>query len=76
MFKEEKDKVYEFFGLLSCRLSATMDLWTSRQNKSYMCITVHFIDDNWTIQKRIVSFIRLHGRFGDTLVSSCADEFV
>jgi hypothetical protein len=30
MFKEEREKVYEFFGSLSCRLSSTIDLWTSR----------------------------------------------
>ena len=68
MYKEERDKVYHYFESLSCRLSATMDLWTSRQNKSYMCITVHFIDDNWNIQKRIISFMKF--------ISRCDGEFV
>ncbi|KAJ4782868.1 hypothetical protein LUZ62_067125 [Rhynchospora pubera] len=62
IFKEKKDELYCLFRSLSCRLSATMDLWTSRQNKSYMCITVHFIDDNWTVQKRILRFMCLEGR--------------
>lgn len=62
MYVEEKKKMYNFLGSLSCRFSGTMDLWTSRQNKSYMCVTVHFIDDNWSIQKRILNFMCLGGR--------------
>ncbi|KAJ4769779.1 Zinc finger BED domain-containing protein DAYSLEEPER [Rhynchospora pubera] len=62
IFKEKKDQLYCSLGSLSCRLSATMDLWTSRQNKSYMCITVHFIDDNWSVQKRILRFLHSDGR--------------
>jgi hypothetical protein len=38
-----------------------MDMWTSRQNKGYMCITIHWIDDNRQIQKRIISLIHVKG---------------
>jgi hypothetical protein len=31
---------------VQCRFSATMDMWTSCQNKSYMCVTIHWIDDD------------------------------
>ncbi|KAF7811830.1 zinc finger BED domain-containing protein RICESLEEPER 2-like [Senna tora] len=34
------------------------DMWTSsNQNKGYMSITAHFIDDNWQLQSRLVRFI-------------------
>jgi hypothetical protein len=69
MFKEEKEKAYQFFGSLSCRLSCTMDLWTSRQNMSYMCVTAHFIDENWAMQKRIIRFMRLRGRYSGANLS-------
>ena len=49
MFLVEKDRLYDYFKSISCRFSATMDMWTSNQNKSYMCVTVHWIDDNWPI---------------------------
>lgn len=39
-----------------------MDVWTSCQNKSYMCVTLHWIDDAWKIQKRIVALFHLEGR--------------
>ena len=61
-YLEEKKKVYDMFGLLSCRISATMDLWTSRQNKSYLCVTAHFIDDDWNLKKKIINFMHMGGR--------------
>jgi hypothetical protein len=47
---------------LNCRFSATMDMWTSCQNKGYMCVTIHWIDDNWHMQKRIIGFFNVKGR--------------
>ena len=46
MFGDEKKKLYEQLKSLSCRFSSTMEMWTSNQNKGYMCITVHWIDGN------------------------------
>jgi len=56
IYLEEKEKLYALFRSVKFRFSVTMDMWTSCQNKSYMCITVHWIDDNWHIQKRIAAF--------------------
>ncbi|KAF7812880.1 zinc finger BED domain-containing protein RICESLEEPER 2-like [Senna tora] len=40
------------------RIAITTDMWTSsNQNKGYMSITTHFIDDNWQLQSRLVRFI-------------------
>jgi hypothetical protein len=27
------------------QFSATMDMWTFCQNKSYMCVTIHWVDE-------------------------------
>ncbi|RLN04677.1 activator-like transposable element [Panicum miliaceum] len=62
MFLKEKEKLYAYFKTVQCRFSATIDKWTSNQNKSYMCVTIHWIDDNWCIQKRIVNFVHVEGR--------------
>lgn len=48
-------------------------LWTSNQNKSYMCITIHWIDDNWKMQKRIVCFVNVKGKHKGTVL---ATEFI
>ena len=61
MHHEEKQNLYREFSSVSSRFSATMDMWTSTQNLGYMCITVHWIDDNWQMQKRIVQFMNVKG---------------
>ena len=53
-----------------------MDMWTSNQNKSYMCVTVHWIDDNWSIQKRIVKFVHIEGRHTGTKLSKTFTELM
>ena len=33
------------------------DIWSDHwQNHSYMNITCHWIDDDWSIQKRVIAF--------------------
>lgn len=61
IFLDEKKKLYEYFKTVQCRFSATMDMWTSGQTKGYMCITVHWIDENWCMQKRIIKFNHVQG---------------
>jgi hypothetical protein len=41
LYKEEKNMLYAQFKKLTCRVSFTMDGWTSIQNKSYLCVTAH-----------------------------------
>ncbi|CAA0839907.1 Unknown protein [Striga hermonthica] len=74
-YSTERDKLYEYFKTIQSRFSATMDMWTSNQNKGYMCITLYWVDDDWKIQKRIINFLHVEGRHtGERLsytVSSC-----
>ncbi|KAH1147770.1 hypothetical protein GYH30_042756 [Glycine max] len=45
----------------------TTDCWTSVQNLSYLCLTVHFIDENWKLHKRILNFCPLTNNKGETI---------
>ncbi|KAF7136576.1 hypothetical protein RHSIM_Rhsim08G0156300 [Rhododendron simsii] len=49
------------------RLCLTTDTWTSVQNLNYMCLTGHFIDDNWKYQKKMLNFCVVPNHKGDTL---------
>ena len=69
IFYNEKKKLFDHFASLDCRFSYTMDMWTSNQNKGYLCVTCHFIDDKWKIQKRIINFMHLKGRHTGTNLS-------
>ncbi|CAB4410663.1 unnamed protein product [Rhizophagus irregularis] len=43
------------------KLSLSLDIWTSTVVKSYMGITVHFIDNSWHLQQITLDFIELEG---------------
>ncbi|GBC32317.2 zinc finger BED domain-containing protein RICESLEEPER 2-like [Rhizophagus irregularis DAOM 181602=DAOM 197198] len=45
----------------SGKLSLSLDIWTSTVVKSYMEITVHFIDNSWHLQQITLDFIELEG---------------
>ncbi|KAL0554309.1 hypothetical protein IC582_008227 [Cucumis melo] len=49
------------------RVSLTTDCWTSGQNINYMVLTVHFIDSDWKLHKRILSFCPIENHRGDTI---------
>ena len=60
-----------FVGQWVC---VTTDTWTSIQNLNYMAVTAHFIDGDWTYQKKILNFCPITNHKGDTIdkaVESC-----
>ena len=60
-----------FVGQWVC---VTTDTWTSIQNLNYMAVTAHFIDGDWTYQKKILNFCPIANHKGDTIgraVESC-----
>lgn len=58
-------------------VSLTTDTWTSVQNVNYMCLTVHWVDDQWVLRKRILNFCQIANHWGETigrLVYSCLEK--
>ncbi|KAH9678810.1 BED-type domain-containing protein [Citrus sinensis] len=49
------------------RVSLTTNLWTSIQNMSYMVITTHFIDSDWCLNRRIISFSAIEDHRGKSI---------
>ncbi|CAN6287169.1 unnamed protein product [Urochloa humidicola] len=76
MFLQEKEKLYAYFKTIQCRFSATMDMWTSNQNKAYLCVTIHWVDDSWCLQKRIVNFVYVVGRHTGAKLSETFTELM
>jgi hypothetical protein len=68
-FIEEKQKLKAFFKTDCNRVALTTDCWTSIQNLNYIVITAHFVDSEWTYQKRIISFITIHDHKGNTIAN-------
>lgn len=51
-------------------VSLTADMWRSKKNRHYLCITVHFIDELHVSKSHVLSFRKFHGRHtGDKIYS-------
>ncbi|KAL6606746.1 hypothetical protein ACP70R_042399 [Stipagrostis hirtigluma subsp. patula] len=55
-FEDQKQVLRNVLESSSSRVSLTMDMWTSNQTLGYMCITCHYLDDDWKMSKRILKF--------------------
>lgn len=56
MFLECKQKLIDELGNLPCRVSLTADAWDSTYGYHYLCVTCHWVDNEWVLQKRIIHF--------------------
>lgn len=74
IFDNEKRKLFDLLDKLSARVSLSADLWNSTLNVVYICLTAHFIDEDWTLQKRILNFCDLKDPEAGELIAQCITE--
>lgn len=43
-------------------IAVTSDLWSDRRHRSYVTVTIHFVDDKWRLHHLVVSTRRIFGR--------------
>ncbi|KAL0373941.1 UNVERIFIED_CONTAM: putative AC transposase [Sesamum radiatum] len=69
VYEEEKVKVYKLLDGLGCKVSLTTDIWTSdHSHVAYCCLTAHFVDNSWELQKKILAFRKMsYPHDGETL---------
>ncbi|XP_071914073.1 zinc finger BED domain-containing protein RICESLEEPER 2-like [Coffea arabica] len=56
LYLDEKTKLKQLLKNNSGRICLTTDSWTSIQRINYMCLTAHFIDNDWKLNKKILNF--------------------
>ena len=59
MHEEGKAELRNMLSFLKSRISLTANMWTSNQTLGYLCVTAHFIDDDWQLQKHIIKFTQV-----------------
>ncbi|KAM3217358.1 hypothetical protein P3L10_026801 [Capsicum annuum] len=64
LYGEEKHRLKFFLTETQQRVCLTTDNCTSLQRINYMCLTIHFIDKDWTIRKRIINFCPISSHRG------------
>ncbi|XP_022874249.1 zinc finger BED domain-containing protein RICESLEEPER 4-like [Olea europaea var. sylvestris] len=78
LYLDEKLKLRDIFSFHRQRVSLTTDTWTSIQNVNYMSLTAHFIDSDWTLNKRILSFCVVPNHKGETIgkmIETCLQDW-
>lgn len=67
VFLEERKALKQYFEKLFSSVCLTTDAWTSIQNLNYLCVTAHFIDDDWTLHKKIINFCPIVNHSGNVI---------
>ena len=54
--EEHKQLLIVIFSSMPCKVSLTSDCWEALTGNHYICVTAHYIDSDWILQKRIIGF--------------------
>ncbi|KAF8688306.1 hypothetical protein HU200_042264 [Digitaria exilis] len=56
LFRQEQSKLKEKLTALSCRVCLSAYIWHYDPLLVFLCLTVHYIDDEWEKQNKIIKF--------------------
>ena len=56
LYESEKQKLKFRLSNVSGLLRLTCDVWTACTNSGYICLTAHFVDENWKLNSKILAF--------------------
>ncbi|CAI5947333.1 unnamed protein product [Closterium sp. NIES-64] len=63
-------------GELGCRVSFTIDMWTSPNNRAWLVVTGHWIDENYQLRTMVFEFREIHGRHTGKQMARVVEETV
>ncbi|CAL2253579.1 unnamed protein product [Prunus armeniaca] len=59
IYRKEKRQVYQAINSLQGRINLSVEMWSSPENVEYLCLTAHYIDEDWKLQKKVLNFVTL-----------------
>uniref|UniRef100_A0A7N1A956 Uncharacterized protein n=1 Tax=Kalanchoe fedtschenkoi TaxID=63787 RepID=A0A7N1A956_KALFE len=76
--QKKKERMHDYLDSISSRVQLTTDIWTTRhQCIGCNCITAHFVDDDWILKKKIISFQHIEYSHDDlALNKALRDSFL
>ena len=69
LYKKEKDDVKNKLKSILGRICLTSDLWTFVTSEGYICLTAHYVDENWELKNIILNFCHVPPPHTRTLLS-------
>ena len=70
LYKKEKDDVKNKLKSIPSKICLTLDLWTSVTSEGYICLTTHYVDENWELKNIILNFCHMPPLHTGTLLSN------
>ncbi|KAF7831896.1 zinc finger BED domain-containing protein RICESLEEPER 2-like [Senna tora] len=59
IYEKEKEKLKQEMARIPNRVCLTSDGWTACTSEGYICLTAHFVDENWKLRSIILNFCRM-----------------
>ncbi|KAG6493568.1 hypothetical protein ZIOFF_048560 [Zingiber officinale] len=59
IYENERLRLHEMLDKIHSRVSLTVDMWKSIADMDYVCLTCHYVDNDWRLQKKILNFFPL-----------------
>ncbi|KAJ6865964.1 hypothetical protein NC652_037480 [Populus alba x Populus x berolinensis] len=75
IYRQEKEKLVKYLDNLSSLFSLTIDLQSYGDNKMSCCLTMHFIDDGWRMNKKILAIRSIEHDYMDEAVKDMLVEW-
>ena len=69
IYGKEKQKVYNMLSKLQGRINLAVEMWSSPENSNHVCLTAHYVDDDWKLQKKILNFVTLDSSHTEDMLS-------
>lgn len=69
IYGKEKQKVYEIMSRYHGRINLAVNMWTSPDQAEYLCLTAHYIDEDWKLQKKVLNFVSLDPTHTEDMLS-------
>ncbi|XP_040987032.1 zinc finger BED domain-containing protein RICESLEEPER 1-like isoform X2 [Juglans microcarpa x Juglans regia] len=76
IYEKEKLKVYETINKLHGRINLCVEMWSSHENIEYLCLTAHYIDEDWKLQKKILNFVTLDSSHTEDMLPEVINKCV
>ncbi|KAG6480272.1 hypothetical protein ZIOFF_063752 [Zingiber officinale] len=57
VYHKERLHLMQICGNMPGRVSLTVGLWTTSQTLGYICLTGHYIDSDWKLQRKMLNFM-------------------
>nr|GMD63609.1 zinc finger BED domain-containing protein RICESLEEPER 2-like [Ipomoea batatas] len=59
LYLKEKEKLKQVLANIQNRICLTYDVWTAATTQEFICLTGHFVDENWKLNSKILCFVEI-----------------